>query len=425
MQPLTSYNIKLFETPFESVLTVKSMLAATALAFGILGAISVFRKKTAQVQSCIQQDELKVIKVDEDITHSAVTECALTSLGIKEEYSVKNLEGFYCLKRVREMVWPRQRIDANFVPDQIKMALDSDPRKPVSLFKEELTWLDPRLKTVAMPLDEGLMLMAAHYNIKYGITIVVAKDESNIRSALLGESLDKDCPLWGVIATCPHTSNPHVTPVICSRQQSGALQMFCLDSVLNPLEELLNAARSVMHEKQGSIWFNLCRPRQADSYSCRTDALAILKDALRDLAQRGVVDLISFMQKSDADRSRALRWGFNLPPEWGKTVQCSKVLQGADLKSSVISKKNVSLEEFQRLYKIDAHKKELYRINYYNKEGLIDAVCVTRETIVPINAYLNYKGKKNLNLVKQLLEDNNPEIFEQYHKLKSFYDNTC
>lgn len=234
-----------------------------------------------------------------------------------------------------------------------------------------------------MPTDQGLMLLSAYYKNKYDVDIHVVGSADKLYEALLGEGFPKEQKTWGIIATNGKESMPHVTPIICNRLDDGTIQILNLDSVLNPVSILGDCLVDLKTSGQNVQIIRLEYERQADSFSCRTDALVILKDALQDLRANKVLDLSQYLTLEKSGKSFLC----NLPPAWGKTVQVSEALTGADLSKPVVGKKGESVEAFRSKHKTTMQKQEKFSANYRNAEGYIDTEEISLESTVKINRF--------------------------------------
>ena len=243
---------------------------------------------------------------------------------------------------------------------------------------------------IAYPTDRGLVLLAAYYEKKYGIPIIVAPSARAYEKALLGEGAPEGSKHWGIIATNGSGAG-HVTPFLCCKTPEGKIQAVDLDSV----------GGSPVHASNNRdiTWFKVTGKRQADVYSCRTDALVVLKDSLRDLRTRSIEDL-SVVLPSTACK---------LPARWGKSVQISAAL-GEDVDDKVVSKRGESFREHRARFRLEAPRRDYYAFTTRHDLGEVQTVG----SPVMINSYLLYKGKRNLNLIKSLVKD--PEIMSIFQR---------
>ncbi|MBY0529726.1 MAG: hypothetical protein K2P51_06005 [Rhabdochlamydiaceae bacterium] len=199
-----------------------------------------------------------------------------------------------------------------------RKSLEKDPvarrlLKDPALSHEFKSWLqrlyhqDPvelsRVENVTLPhgvllFNSLLKKVAEKYSRKYAIEILICNTEEF--EELISSDFISDHPI-GVIVTADHDidcgfyyyksfeNTMHVTPVLLNFKK-GKREAVILDSAgvnsdgaaVEPLSEFVECTLS--HEsKEACTTYIAQAPRQADSFSCRTDALIILRNALLDL----------------------------------------------------------------------------------------------------------------------------------------------
>lgn len=331
-------------------------------------------------------------------TTTTVAACALTALTSAAEGllgglmpSIKTLSSFpvssfYTIRAMPKDIFPPEKIELTTLPHSIISHLDN---KPHAAFKDAVSWSDPELSTVAVPTDEGLVLLAAKYSKKYDIPIFIAGSSEKLRSAVLGESTSEDTLFWGVIATSGSAEALHVTPLICMRMPSGQIQIAEMDSVRQPILHVKHLFIDLAREKANVDIFSSYFARQADYYSCRSDAIVLLKDALRDLKAKKVTDLKTFL---GVHLKNGIIQKFFLPDAWSKTVQISGSIAGT-LAQKAISKRNISMKEFRELYNAPVTKVESFSLHSFNALGHVETTSIMITTKKIVNTFLNLKGK--------------------------------
>ncbi len=190
---------------------------------------------------------------------------------------------------------------------------------------------------IVCPTIYGMALLAAYYQMKYGITIHVGRRE-DLKDLLQDPATPSR---FGFILFKDNLviKGAHVTPIVVLKDQHTILQ---LDSVGD------NFANGLSRKDAPQFHLaNLNVSRQADHKSCRNDAMNILCNALLDIKEHGV----KVPKKS-------------LPPAWAKTVQKSAALMGVNTQDPVRSKRHKSLEDF-----IKAHTDETEKRRYLLRKG--------------------------------------------------------
>ena len=288
---------------------------------------------------------------------------------------------------------------------------------PLEVYKERISWLDPDQKTVLLPSDEGLLHLASFYGQKYGITLIVTGSCLKLKEAILGTDIDPSITSWGIIATRGDVAKPHVTPLVCSRQPDGTIQIAELDSVRDPIQHVHDAIAELQVVGVNIDLFQTRLPRQADPYSCRTDAIVILKDALRDLSTHNIVDIRSFLGVYDTEEARNC---FDLPVSWSKGVQLSMTIKG-DQSRPVVNKKHEPLVSFRERFTKMIPCEETYLFTARSEEGALKEERVIHANSKSVNTYLNIKGKKLVDKITDSLASLDGFQQMQFEILKSKY----
>ena len=287
---------------------------------------------------------------------------------------------------------------------------------PIGIYLSKTEWVDEELKTIAAPSDEGLMLMASYYNSKYSIPIQISGSYESLYNALLGRGISGDFTTWGVIATTGLETNHHVTPLICLKTDPGVVQIAVLDSVNSPILDVLEALSTLQLKDEKVKIFYINSRRQSDEIGCRTDALVILKDALRDLRSKKVTNLMAFLSvKFDGTNFR-----FPLPYAWSKTVQVPCDQQG-HAKDLVINKKGESFEAFISRFNRPAIRSKSSHLCYTAFNGSKKEIEETLNQEKIARTYLNYKGKKIADKMEALIKAEEVSVMMGYSFLKGLY----
>lgn len=192
---------------------------------------------------------------------------------------------------------------------------------------------------IAKPLDDAKLVLADLYQKKYGIRIVV--ETHQMSKEQLARKIRQECmqakgsPVGLVLQTtlpgqAKNTGLPesnysgHVTPIVI--QQSGkAINVVSLDSVLNPNSALITAMLRLSQQKVNVRMLTLNKARQADHFSCHTDAMQILKDLLtqNQHSNESILDDLSthYVTENDQTTSAINLLKIDLPPFLQKVNQ--------------------------------------------------------------------------------------------------------
>lgn len=311
-----------------------------------------------------------------------------SALAFPASLSLEGIEDYYIVREEREVTNP---------PKVVPLSHEEKSLYPTAVGKRRVL-LEREADTIAYPTDRGLMLIAAYYEKKYHIHIKVVSSPAGFEEALH----DKEHSSFGIIITAGWGKG-HVLPVLCHRPLEGPLQVSLLDSSGNYKvgnDNYLDIAEALPDIQLFKIEEE---PRQTDAFSCRTDALCLLRDGLRELQETGSSTLEDFLSPHIKPLSY---WGegvtqtHTLPPSLGKTVQRSSALKG-DTSAPVPGKRKESLAKFYERYSRLAP----FAWEYYDAKGDLLVSYLFLKTLL---LYLNFKGKRNLELVKRLVHD--PEV---------------
>jgi hypothetical protein len=285
------------------------------------------------------------------------------------------------------------------------------------------------MKQFAAPTNLGLMLLGAHYFRKYDLDIVVTGSASAFEQAILAPSgfCSKSIPpkAWGIIAVQKGYTS-HATPVICYKKNAAApIQYIILDSINDPTRYVLDYFKHMNDSGSPCITFKNTGKRQLDLRGCRTDALCVLKDALRQLNTEHIEDLGAFL-KAEADHDYfSNSRGFNIPAAWAKSVQNPSVLEKINSHEFIISSKAEpeTLESFRKRYTLtEASRKESYTLQATLANGGTFLRTYESSVSKPQCAYLNYKGKRNFFKIQSILREKDPLLMTRFERLQAFFE---
>jgi hypothetical protein len=188
---------------------------------------------------------------------------------------------------------------------------------------------------IFFPTDIHMVAAAAYYKKKYGINIhIVCEHKANKTYDLMQQLNDGE--QLGIIARISRYL-PHVTPLIISRKGEDIF-IVSLDSIdimptfVSGVKDFFKENLMDIEDKKSYHLILVDAKRQADLYSCRNDAIIILKDALRkpdvvscfqSFTKRVDADVYS---ASDDDRVVLSTYDANLPAFLYKTVQINTMI---------------------------------------------------------------------------------------------------
>lgn len=277
---------------------------------------------------------------------------------------------------------------------ELSLMPEAETMHPTS-HAEFIKYLGPSV--IAKPTDKGLMLLSAYYFQKYGIDITVTSSYETFSEALKAPLYKPKARAWGIIATngCPIRS--HVTPVICfKKDESSPIEILQLDSIETPILAVTETLRAIRSEDPEAPIYEVRGSRQMDSYGCRTDAICVLKDALRLLESEEIDDLKTYLK---VITSYGPRHSFYLPGSWAKSAQLVDCIKDP-FTTPILS----SLETLGSFYE------------YYTPKP---KASISLE--LPISNFLSFKGKKLIKKIPQILDENNSELRRRFRHLEAFF----
>lgn len=228
-------------------------------------------------------------------------------------------------------------------------------------FKEKVNdvFVEP---VMYQPTPKGVAELCKHYNTKYNIDMQILEiQHSNNRELKRFETLNESELLnisegksRGVILL---QEQNHAVPVIITKQDNK-LMIFIFDSTSGGCTK---AYYNVANLFPNALVYLNSGTRQADSSSCITDAICIVKDALRikNLAQLIQSKTVkeNFSSSPTASKLKINRITkpnnfslFQMPEQLLKTAQRSLYLEHADKNMVITPKKNRTLDYYRNKY---------------------------------------------------------------------------
>ncbi len=296
---------------------------------------------------------------------------------------------------------------------------------------------------IFFPSDTCMAAAAAYYKNKYGIHIHIVCEVQAHKTYELIQQLN-DGEQLGIIARSAQYV-VHVTPLIISKQGEDIF-IIVLDSIDDRpefsyiIENFFKEKLINPDDKKNYHLILVDGDRQADSYSCRHDALIILKDALKK------PDLLSYFrpceqqvisdcyQSSEDDNFVFKAYSMQLPMFLFKTVQISSVLaKFTDEDKSTVLKTSKDGEVKTLQTHFNKHKSSVIvtrrkYIIYGNRKNPItniyDEEVTTENKNWLINEFLRIKGFVKLPTLFKELDDGTGKIDTTKERLllsKHFY----
>lgn len=287
----------------------------------------------------------------------------------------------------------------------------------INAFHSARRFTDLILNTFAMPKDLGLINLAARYKSKYDIDIYVAGCASKANTIILDALDKKTAHIFGMICSNREYEICHVTPVLILVKEDGNLQIVNLDSTKTPVDSFARMLNCLKIKKINYTRFSLKGPRQADRFSCRSDAIILLKDALRDLKEKTVKDFCEFFTGRELIERRIY---VDFPVQWSRVCQISKILTGS-LEEKLVGKKDTTASLFKDRFSVLSQKVDTYELIGIDEKGAPKKLTIEIQTEAKVNLYLNYKGKKNFETLKMFLSDLKQKDIEWIRMLESKY----
>ncbi|MCF7806231.1 MAG: hypothetical protein K9M13_01020 [Simkaniaceae bacterium] len=232
--------------------------------------------------------------------------------------------------------------------------------------------------SVYIPTTTSIQLIAAHYKTKYGIEIFICDNTDNLPRLLTEKS--QEAKTFGIImATDPHL---HVTPILCRKSSAieEPIEIALMDSVANNAGLIddshgLQFIRKLTETELDYRLMSSFGARQVDEFSCRVDALTLLKRALIDLKGREGTKLSDYLKINNEKESKELGWQqfasneltpkslaspdrsqyvpyqfFKVPETWAVGRQYADGVGFRDDAHSTVVHKKETLDAFQRRY---------------------------------------------------------------------------
>ena len=204
------------------------------------------------------------------------------------------------------------------------------------------------------PSTERMEEIAAHYKNKYGINITVCcleKLTDTIKLIYKSETTEAQ----GVIVWDDTTR--HVVPLIFHKHE-GRIKIMNLDVLGGSSSHHLTNEVNSKLEGLKFDWTLICAPgiRQADSSSCRTGALVLLRDALNDLKYHNYPCLKEYLEPCTNDFRSC--WKFivtkKLPDTW---VYGEQIFKADKSTNSPIKNKKITVSTFRNAYRKEVEKR--------------------------------------------------------------------
>lgn len=302
-----------------------------------------------------------------------------------------------------------------------KEILEALPFKPSTVTKTRTLWSDQHMTTLPMPTEKAMLATLSYYQLKYGVPIVLAASGKSIKQALLSSVFGDEVTTWGVIVSTGTIDVPHVTPLIVHRDHLWQYHIFDLDSANFTLPHLKMLLKGLLESGLAMNLYKVSKPRQADPFSCRTDSMLILKDALVDIALSSPDDLLKFINVDTSVKLDIYSGQFTIPAAWAKTVQVSSALPG-DLSLLVNNKHEQSLADFRARFVQKVSKEETYSVSTTTPDGNEVSREYKLKFSYHVNTYLNYKALRLVKLMKRLTSENDPRIIAIFNSLKKAYN---
>lgn len=278
-------------------------------------------------------------------------------------------------------------------------------------------YLNPVINSFAIPKDLGLIYLAAKYKAKYDASIFVAGSLDSIKIIFDEVVDDKKISLFGIICADKRYDICHVTPLLILKKEDASLQIANLDSVKAPINYLAHALCFLKTKKIAYQRFSLKGARQADRYSCRTDALVILKDAIQELAEKKITDLSWFFSGQMIHERRIY---VDLPASWAKGCQRSSMITKQALDQSFFNTK-YTLSEFRKKFDYSCERKDVYEIGGIDDKGCYQIIVKEHTKKTQVNLYLNFKGKRNFESLKAFIGSMQIKDRDWISKLERLY----
>lgn len=394
----------------------------TLFAAGGGGGDSLFSDENSPPIGYCMIKEFKKIPVHRDVMPLHSVKKQLTA----EMISLPKVTGFERLFVERCDQFEPATISKSNMPEHLSrdVALTPHISQIIEISKQSSSMSIPAMKQFVGPTNLGLIYLAGYYSHKYDIDISVTGSFEAFAEAIKAPPLRIGQKAWGIISVLEGFQS-HATAVICYQKDSSSpIHHIELDSTNDPNIHVSSTLDALKKEHQKSFsYFKVNGQRQLDLIGCRTDALCLLKDALRLLNSCDIDDMTTFLNASHTSDISPAR--FNLPATWAKTVQNPRALISINSDLPLIS--GESLKSFRQRYTLtEARRDESYRICYDLETGERIQRTYMYSLLKPQCAYLNYKGKRNFLKVvtiqhNERTDERNGELVRIIRRIEAFF----
>jgi hypothetical protein len=298
-------------------------------------------------------------------------------------------EAYFRVESIAQKTFTKAKL-----PDSFMESLDGTV---VSSVCQKRTYSLPILNYQFYPTDLGLEIIAQHYKMKYDFKVFISNSASLVEQAFLAFKEDPSLKIWGVISTS--SSTLHVTPFLCMINKEGALEITSLDSCLTITQEASVATHKLKDQEVPYFLFFPQNRRQIDSFSCRTDAICILKEVFLTLQKEKVDSLKGYLESFKIEGS--IHEYFFIPGIWLKGAQLKEAIL-EDPSKVILAQKKEPLDAFLRRYQIVSMKTDQLAVGIKNTKGCHQSVYFEVKEL-KINLFLYLKAIKYAALIKETL----------------------
>jgi len=246
--------------------------------------------------------------------------------------------------------------------------------------------IDEAFSTIYKPLSKALAYMTLFYKEKYNIDIFLATSETNNITSLIEHAEQNNLNSFGAIIYW-NKEEGHTSPLLFKREDnSKQWQAVFMDSVGESparYEETNRTAwlKDALQTNNIPLFIN-CQLRQADTLSCHTDSLIVLRNALLDIQQKGELNFNDTLEEQ-------------LPHQWDYISQRESATKSPEMTITrdLFSKQPEKRSSPKKKEQFDqTHKKKLTIEETFSQKAL--SFTGTRES--ERNLYLLYKGAQIL-----------------------------
>ena len=233
------------------------------------------------------------------------------------------------------------------------------------------------------PTELLLKLTADYYFKKYGICIRVCGylELNNVAK----EMSTTERQFFGLIGIHPGERHLHAVPFLFNSNSAGS-EVLQLDTE----RKLMGLSKL----KADFKFYQATDFRQADTFSCRTEALVILRNALLYIKHHGITSL-DFLPRKESSSDEVIP--VSLPEEWDYTNQVSH--KGGTPEEKLVIRDFFSNQEAKReAPRTVAEFREKYSapVTFWKRYAGEGSTWVTETTAKKINIFLLQKGRKNV-----------------------------